>query len=347
MGMTASRLLVLLAAVLLTVDVCSQEITVEKVAIQIGDNTATADPRTDINGDTCALIIIDAGGLQSLQFPDHNQYTEARYSNGKYYVYMPAMLTKLTYGHDSYQRGDINLRDWGFRRLKGGKTYSVTLSVPQNNAKPLMSAVVVKVRPEKATLYVDDQQLPPSIDGNYQLDIAEGTHHYKAMLQDYNDAAGSFTIASADTKTMSVMLKPKTMTVTVKCNVSDASVYIDDVYYGKPGQLVLPQGRHTLRLHADKYIDYEKTMLIYPNCVGELVVCQLEKNKNQVDIHAVDVTIISSASYVYKNNKKIQGWKSGIPIKMMPGKYLISDSQDSWKKIVVEPNKPMQVFLSH
>lgn len=332
-------------ALLLASSSLGQEIKVAKASLLMGNRTAVTDPRLDINGDTCALLIIDAGELQGLQFPNKDQYTESLVRDGKYHVYMPAMLNKLTYGHESYQRGEINLKELGFKRLKAGKTYSVKLEVPKAGSAALQSKAIVKVSPANAQLFIDGQGQRPSTDGTYQIDVAAGTHQYKATLADYKDDAGSFTVTDADAKAIAVTLRPKTMKVKVACNVKSASVFVDDVFYGRPGKLTLPQGRHTLRLHADGYIDKEQTFTIYPETLKEAVAFDLAKNKNQVDIHAVAVTIYSKGNAVYKNNKKIPEWRHGQPIKMMPGKYLISDDINNEQEIEVTAGKPLKVYL--
>ena len=70
----------------------------------------------------------------------------------------------------------------------------------------------------------------------------------------------------------------------------------------------------------------------------------LNKNKRVTQIHATAVTIYSSSSKVYINNKQIKGWSNGAVIRFMPGIYLLSDDNGSTKKIVVG-YEPMAVRL--
>ena len=106
--------------------------------------------------------------------------------------------------------------------------------------------------------------------------------------------------------------------------------------------MIPPQGKHTIRVQADGYIDDEKDVSISSYTRNLSFV--LKENKNITHIHATPVTIYSRSSCIYKNNKKIKEWKNGRPVMFMPGKYLLSDDRGNTQKIEVT-SQPMNVTL--
>lgn len=312
----------------------AQQITVKKVAFQVSDHTARTNPRLDNNGDTCALLRIKAGDLKGLAFPSKNQYIEAAYTDGEYHVYMPYILNKLNYAHESYERGAIDLKnDWGIRRLKPGGTYLVELDVPATAAQN--GSIVFRLKPANATLSINGEVIPNE-DGTglYDMNAEPGNYTYEVSAPDYNTEKGSFAIAAGDAKPLAVNLKPVMVAVTISCNVDDANLYVDNVSYGRAESKMLPQGKHNVRISANKYLDYEGNVQIVDGMQPLSV--ELVKNTNRVDIHATDVTIETSSNRVYKNNKLIKEWsRSTRTVKMMPGTYWISDGYDHRKKVTV------------
>ena len=130
--------------------------------------------------------------------------------------------------------------------------------------------------------------------------------------------------------------------VDVSCNITHAHLFVDNIDYGKVGKLSLPQGDHHVRIQADGFIDEERIVAI--NESTQQIIFQLKKNENRIDIHAIPITIISTSKNIYKNNKKIDGWTSGVPVKFMPGEYMLSTDRGETKIIKVE-NTPFEVVL--
>ena len=93
---------------------------------------------------------------------------------------------------------------------------------------------------------------------------------------------------------------------------------------------------------AEGYLDVEKTEIISSST--PLLSYRLNKNENRIDIHATPVTIISSSKSIYKNNKKLEGWRSGTPTMFMPGEYMLSDDR-GYTKVIKVGSTPMKVQM--
>lgn len=323
----------------------AQGLTVKSVTLQPTDLTAKVKPvilNNSGDNDTCALIKIKVGDLKGLQFTNPTQYIgDVTYADGVYMLYKSSLQSRLiSYQHADYEPGQIDLGEYGYRRLKGGKTYLVVMEAPIKGIGK--NIVVLRVFPNTATVTFNSQVSVPSQSGVYEFPVADGTYNFSVRAPDYEPSSGSITVANGETNTQSLRLKPITHEVEVTCNISKAHVFVDNIDYGRVGVLRMPQGNHLLRVQAEGYLDTERTVAI--NSTTHHIDFQLKKNQNVVNIHATPVTIISDSRNIYKNNKKLEGWKSGTPVKFMPGEYMLSDDRGN-TKIINVGTVPMKVTL--
>ena len=317
-----------------------QNMTVKSVALQPNDQTAIQYPCLDNNGDTCALLKIKTDRLEGIEFSNPNQYIKVDYRDGIYSVYVPTVTRKLDFQHKDYMPLQLDMAEYGYKKLRKGRTYLVILDAPKKTE--LKSTFVLKVVPVSSKVVFDKQEVAQSENGTYELPISEGTHEYQVEAQNYSTKSGNFSIGKSEVKTLAVQLTPILHEVNVGCNIDNARVYVDNVDYGGIGKRFLPQGNHTIRLQADGYEDSEQTVEISSDT--KFLSFILKENKRITHIHATPVRIISSSSCIYKNNKKIKNWYSGATIMFMPGKYKLSDDNGHTKKITVG-SEPMVVRL--
>lgn len=320
----------------------SQELTVKSVMLQPADKAAIEQPVLDLNNDTCALIKIKVDNLEGLQFTNKTQYIgDVKYADGTYLLYKSPFSSRLiSFQHDRYLPGQIDMADYGYKRLKGGKTYLVVLEAP--SVAMNQSLVVLRVYPQSAAVTFDSKPVQHSATGVYEFPVGEGTYSYAVEAPDYLSSNGSVTVAKGENVTKTLRLQPITHEVTVSCNVGSAHVFVDNVDYGRVGKLRIPQGNHQIRVQADGYIDANKTVNI---TVGmSQLNYTLKKNENVIDVHATPVTIISDSKHIYKNNKELKGWKSGTPVMFMPGKYMLSDDNGK-SKIITVGSEEMEVKM--
>ena len=314
--------------------------TVKSVALQPSDQTAIQYPCLDNNGDTCVLLKIKTDRLEGIEFSNPNQYIKVDYSEGIYSVYVPTVTRKLDFLHKDFMPVQLDMAEYGYRKLRAGRTYLITLDA--HRISELKSSVLIKVEPKSSKIIIDEQNYNPNSNGTIELPIAFGKHHYTVLADNYSSQKGDFTIGKSEAKTLTIKLQPIIHEVLVGSNVGNARVFVDNLDYGGVGKLLIPQGNHTIRVQADGYVDEEKEVSI--NSYTESLSFVLKENKNITHIHATPVTIYSKSSSIYKNNKKIKEWKNGKAVMFMPGKYMLSDSQGS-KRIIVVDDKPMKIHF--
>ncbi len=332
---------ILVTVSLLTTTLCAaQSIAIKSVTLQPQDLTAVEQTVLDINGDTCALLKIKTNQIEGIEFPNTNQYVKANYADGIYMVYVPVIGRKLDFRHNNYLSGTIDMGEYGYKRLKGGKTYLVTLNAP--NANELKSSVVIKVEPADAIVKFNGENQELTMSGTYEIKVSQGNYSYEVKKDNYEPQYGMVNVGKAEVKSLPVKLKPIMHKCHIKGNVSNARVLVDNVDYGKAGSLMLPQGQHNIRIMADGYMDYT----IKLNIMAAMdIPFNMDKNTVISHVHATPVVIYSpSASAVYKDNKRINDWYNGKKIMVMPGKYLFSDDLGNKKKVIVG-NEMLEVLL--
>lgn len=310
----------------------AQNLMVKSVSLQPNDMTAIEQPCFDMNGDTCALLKIKTDNLEGIEFPNSNQYIKKDYSAGIYYVYVPEISKKLDLLHKDYMPVQINISDYGYKKLRKGKTYLIVLDAPKKI--DLKSSIIIKVEPKQSQIIFDGQTYTANQNGTFELSVSDGNHSYEVSAPDYNSQKGTVSVGKSEAKTISVRLQPITHEVLIESNIANARVFVDNIDYGGVGKLLIPQGEHTIRVQADGYLDSEKKVTINDSTYH--LSFELKKNKRTTHIHATPVTIYAPKSIrIFKNNKEIKGWTNGATIMFMPGKYMLSNDNGEFKKITV------------
>lgn len=322
-----------------------QMISVKSLKLLPNDNTAVEKPVFDNLHDPCALVKIDAGGLRGLFFPkkgrDHKEDTYDE-KMGLYLIYIPTGTKRLTYNHSDYLPSDIVFADFKME-LEAGKTYLLTMEA--NISQKSGGMVIITVNPQNAQVVFDGKEAPLSNGGVYSFNVQPGTYNYSIKADNHITQRGTASVEIGKETKIATELQWIRHIINVNCNVSDAQVYVDDIYYGKPGKINLPQGRHTIDIKANDYIDTKETVDINPDTPQ--LNFTLKKNENKIVIGAIAVTIysLSKSSRIFKNQRQIKEWKkSGDVVYFMPGKYLLSDDDyNEYKLVVKKGSAPMTV----
>lgn len=335
--MMTNRLLGLLLG-LIAISIHAQQLKIKSIKLLSNDLTAVSPPVLTASDDTCALIKIKGDGVAGLQFTDASQYIEKRYDNesSTFFVYVHK-TPQLAFKHRDYLPGVIDIRGAGFGKPKGGKTYLVQLETPKKTLG--QSIIALRVEPSNAIVTFNSLTAPISVDGIYEFPIDAGSFEYLIQADNYYPMNGTVTVGDSETKTLSLQLQPIMHEVNIKCNAAEARVIIDNIEYGKAGRLMLPQGRHSLRIFAPNYLEIEGEIDI--ESTTKMLTYHLEKNQNKV--RAVPVTIYSNSKRLYKNQRLIPEWHNGATIKFLPGKYMLSDDDGNEKIIDVRVDTPQTI----
>lgn len=329
-------LIIIICLGIYTTQISAQTLSIVKCQILPSDKSAETSPRLDGNDVPCALVKVKTDGLEDLIFKNHSQYIgDIDYIDGTYYVYMPATTYKLDFEHAKFLPGTINLYESFGYKVKSGKTYLVTMieNVPKNVMN--VSAVVFQILPVvNGILKFNGIEHNIPSNGRIEIQCEPGTYNYIVKCENYEDAHGNVTISNNVTP-KKIRLIPKTAEVKIDCNVSSAHVYVDDVDYGRVGNVQLPLGKHTLRFSADGYLDETEENYNLTQFNNQIEIT-LKKNKGKiVEIHPVAIKIICNSKKLYKNNKPYDGWQSGSEVLFMPGaKCVLSDDAGNRYKFV-------------
>ena len=326
------RFLIILFYLLIPIICLGQSLKVTDVSLNPTDYTAKNNPVQDINGDTCALVIIGGEGLENLSFPNKNQYIQSSYKDGFHYVYMPTLSRRLECRHPDDIPLLIDLGEYGFRTLKGGKTYVVTIEADNIKKQGL---VVLRLTPVEAVVTIDQKRIDlKTTDGILQIPLDKGIHQCEISASGYFPKKKTITVKGTETQSFTFDLEPITFPLNITTNVPKAKVYIDGNYFGTADQKIwISGGKHSLRLQAKGYNDREIDVTITDSNNNYDI--QLVSGKTTKIITPQPVYVGWISGDVYVNKRKVD--RRGDYIYLMPGKYIISDENyDQRKKITVE-----------
>lgn len=316
----------------------AQELVVENCELNPDNHYALEHPR-QWNDEPCGVVIIKTPNIEGITFPSRKQYVgDISYQNGCYYVYLPQGAYTIAMQHKDFQPLNIDMKeDYGIR-VKGSKTYEITLKKNLTVHAINQATISFKITPiVKGTIICDGDEKEIPADGKIEFTHALGEASYQVKAENYQSEAGKISISQAAVA-KNIHLRPVTVGVEVGCNVSDAKVYVDNIDYGEVGKLQIPLGEHEIRLQADGYIDETKEVTFTRET--SYLNFRLQKNENRIEIHPTPIRIYCYSNKLYKNNKEIEGWKSGNVVLFMPGvKCLLSDDDDNscWFRAGKEP----------
>ncbi len=328
-------------------ELMAQEITVDNCKFLSAEEAADQTAVLDNNGRPCGLVKVMADGITNLCFPNKNEYMgEVQYKSAEqaYYVYVPEMLSKLSFTHNDYLPGEINLRDFGYK-VKSGRTYLVTLKASAEKARDGRT-VTFRLNPAmEATLVYGSQSVQIPSDGIVEITHDPTAFSYTVTADGYKPSKGTIGAGTAS-EARHVGMNPITVTVDVQCNEKSAHVFVDNIDYGKVGSKNLPLGYHHLRVALKGYLDASRDETI-TSSTSQLSFQIAKNTRKQIDIHATPVTINSSSRYIYKDCKRIKEWhNSGDVVYLMPDRtYLISDDhgRNHWLEV---GNNPMEITVN-
>lgn len=322
----------------------AQEITVVDCKILPNDNSAETNAERDINGNLCGLVKIVAEGVTNLQFPNKNERMgEVVYkaAENTYYVHVPEMLSKISFTHESYLPGEINLKDFGYK-VKSGKTYLVTLAASSATSRNGRT-ITFRLNPAtKGELFYEDKSVQIPADSIVEINHDENQFSYVIKADNFQQFRGNISAGTAPVA-RNITLQPITTAVNVTCNKSSAHIFVDNVDYGKVGTVNIPLGKHNIRVENRGYIDDSRDEVITANTKNLSFEIRQNKRK-QIDIHATPVKIYAESKHIYKNNKRLEDWKeSGDVVYMMPNKRYLLTTKSNKRNFIDVGTLPMTI----
>lgn len=129
------RIIFTILSILSLLSLSARELKVESFKLLPGDNSAKMYPRTDFNGDTCALVLFTTS-LNNCQF--ENAIGEVEQKDGIYWVYLSPGTRRITLNNPDYERFTFDFSSVSdVIGVKSRYTYSSILSDKEDYSKPV------------------------------------------------------------------------------------------------------------------------------------------------------------------------------------------------------------------
>ena len=258
------------------VNVCAQNISLKSVSLKQSDLRASTNPRTDSNGKTCAIVKVDVIGVKDLQFMD--AVGDVDYSLGEYVVYIPEGIKELKYRNASGSiSGAINFDDYGLE-VETKRVYNAVFESESH-----VRAAIFSIQPQDAKLVFDGVEIALDENGLAAIEKPIGNYHYSIQAKGYEKQSGIVDLSDDEIfTTTNVSLKQLMYPITIISSPSDASLFIDNVPYGKMSDipdLKIPEGVHSIRLTATGYEDFEQSVNVDGQTVSITASLQQLKQK--------------------------------------------------------------------
>ena len=260
------RTYLLLILLSFTLNILAQDIEVKKFETMVKDQTATLNPRMDINGVPCGLVKVQFE-LEDLQFVG-NVIGDVSNSSSVYWVYLSKGTKRVTIKHPKYLPVTIVFGDYGISRIESNVTYSLIL---KGNKKETQASsnkkktIVFNVIPSLAELYIDNKQIPHNDDGTYALSLSYGIHFCTIKHNDFG-LYNQLVTVSAKTNAVDFNLTNYYADLKITCPTEDIDIFINNKHRGKDEWAgKLPPGHYVVEARKKGYTSVMKTFDLHEN----------------------------------------------------------------------------------
>lgn len=168
-----------------------QEVIIKNFEEKLSDLQARTNPRTDRNGNPCALVKVVLPVLEGATF--EGWVIDTKHIPGEYQVYVPEGTKKIKLRHPNILPTDI---EFPFP-LKGKHTYQVTALLPQKTSSQTVAHIVANVK--NAQIVIGENSYETE-NGEFNIPLDKGTHNYilKTSIEGFNEQTGSLFIKGDD-----------------------------------------------------------------------------------------------------------------------------------------------------
>lgn len=238
------------------VTLSAQKLTVDSFTESVNDLSARTHPRSDLNGNVCALVKVQLAA-QGASF-EGNVVGDTGYSTSEYSVYMTQGSKKLTVKLEGYLPLTVVFDEYKIPALVSKTTYVLTITGVQTNGQPQevrtkTGWIILDSEPQGASVYINGEYVGDTPLDSYKQPY--GTYEYKLEKPNYHSASGSIDLNSAQFE-KTVKLSPAFGSISVTSNISGAGVLLDGKSTGMSTPCTLteiPSGSHIISLSKDKY----------------------------------------------------------------------------------------------
>ena len=219
----------------------AQDIEVKKFELLAKDQTATLNPRKDINGVMCGLVKVQLKEPGAVF--EGNVMGEVQFTGKEYLVYLPNGTKRMGIKHPDYLPTTIVFADYGTKGIASATTYELKLKTNKKQAKVDNSKkgmAVFNIKPSNAMLLIDGQ-IADGSGGAYTLSLPYGTHYYTVKLSDFA-LTNQLVKIDKTAKNINVDLTEFFAKVDISCKTEDAELLINNEQkgVGKWGGMMIP-----------------------------------------------------------------------------------------------------------
>ena len=322
----------------------AQELSVKEFREVSNDLSARTKSRQDNNGDECALVKVQLAAA-SATFTG-NVIGDVAFKNNEYWVYMTAGSKRLKVNHPSYLPLEVSFADYNVSQLTGKSTYILTLilgDLPQGVQQQRVQTgwILIDSEPQGASVYINDVFV-----GNTPLDGYKqpyGAYSYRVEHPNYHPSSGTIELNTGRLE-KKVTLQPAFGAISVKCNISGATVMLDGKATGLKTPCTLQEvasGQHTITLQMEKYAPRQANVVVEDGQTANLDI-SLDARFAKISITSLD------GAQIFCNGKQIGTTK--VDDEMMEGYYDIearlAHHKTVTKQIQVAVGQPQAITLN-
>ena len=200
------RLSVLITILLSLTAISAQELKVTSMKELPMDLSGSTHMRRDANGDPCALVkvVLRAEGASF----EGNIVGETEFRTNEYWVYMTAGSKMLQIKHISANPTLIRFADHGIGPLQGKQTYSLIVSLPQQQSS-VTQTVVINFSPSSAMVIIDGKVIKSNNGVATTTLTADRDYDYMVAAEGYDTSEGSFRLKATSPTRLNIQLYPE------------------------------------------------------------------------------------------------------------------------------------------
>jgi len=272
------------------------------------DITARTQKKIDQNGVAAALIKVSTQGDGFVFEGDGLGIVTTEHKIGEYWVYVPYGAKYLIIKHN--EMGVLRYRYT--EKIEALCTYELKLSMKKATIDG--NYLVINIKPESATIYIDDIKQ----DRDITPLLRSGIHTYRIEKEYYITQEGHFNIDKNNKTFLNVSLERAIGFVNVNYTPNGTEIYDNEKLIGTtPAKIKLEAGHHNLKLKKDKYLDGYETVEITENCN-----IQLSGELTKSPTGKINITSQPEGASVYIDDKFV-GTTNGT-YEVLTGAHVVS-----------------------
>ena len=315
-------LLISILLLLSPLSLMAQRFTVENFRADPGDISARQSPRTDVNGNQCAIIKVRSN-INDLNFDSNIGITDVVLKNSEHWLYVSPLERNIKFMKDGFISLDYNLP----LRIEASGVYILELLATDVPAKTL--PVTIRLTPADATLYLNGKL----VNNTAPHQLAPGANTIRIEKTDFQTIEKTITISEQQVFFEFKLERQPDAGLQIETIPADAAIYLDGIALGtSPIAVFYKPGTYPIRIVKEGYVTIENAMLDVklPNTRKSYT---LEENVGYITINT------HNGAAVFINDQRISNPKN---VKLSPQllriKVSMPKTKDLEQQIVLRRN---------